>query len=323
MSDANGNPAPPRLTFVANLFLPFQVAARSLRDWGYYDEMLQAKCVQLLLDSATVTPAADQAPLRERLAALVRRGREAIPDWGYVFELEMTLVRVLPEADLRRRTWRLREEYRRQATADLFDAYSKSNPPSPETAPLQDLEADASFLLNELHRLRAGQLRLEVIRAYFSAATLVMAAVGILAMVAARYYLRGWNMAVLVPVTGMFGAFFSLMGRMYAIPAKGDLLDRASSTWRKVVWVLVPLVSAAQGMLSAFVLYLILAAGLGQISGTLFPAFKAEPFPANPLDAPSAAKLLVWCFVAGFAERLVPDVLGQLAAKADARGKGR
>ena len=121
------------------------------------------------------------------------------------------------------------------------------------------------------------------------------------------------------------------------------------------MWALTPFISAAQGAIAALVVYLILMAGIDEVSKT-FPKFVSkeevaksdklmrdewaeakeaaikagkEPrkpprpqrnFPAEPASPTDAAKLYVFCFLAGFSERLVPDVLSQLATKAKARG---
>jgi hypothetical protein len=35
----------------------------------------------------------------------------------------------------------------------------------------------------------------------------------------------------------------------------------------------------------------------------------------NPVSAADLAKLLIWCLIAGFAERLIPDTLNRLIAR--------
>lgn len=64
--------------------------------------------------------------------------------------------------------------------------------------------------------------------------------------------------------------------------------------------------------------YLIIAAGF--IKGDLFPAL--NPFTALPVQASDWAKLLVMAFLAGWAERLVPDALDRLVAQANAKSDG-
>ena len=78
------------------------------------------------------------------------------------------------------------------------------------------------------------------------------------------------------------------------------------------------------GAIAAVVLYLIFVAGL--MSGSLFPTISCVEgksctdvtelmrfyVPAGPQDV---GKALVWAFIAGFSERLVPDLLQGLVVK--------
>jgi hypothetical protein len=77
------------------------------------------------------------------------------------------------------------------------------------------------------------------------------------------------------------------------------------------------------GAVFAVVLYLVLAAGF--LKGALFPQFTALPSDpkqgvtfidffnaSSPVGLEDVARVLVWSFLAGFAERLVPDTLDRL-----------
>ena len=79
------------------------------------------------------------------------------------------------------------------------------------------------------------------------------------------------------------------------------------------------------GALTAAILFIAFAAGFVQ-GGSIFPTFACQAgdkmcgsfdkliHEFGPADATDYARTLVWCFVAGFAERLVPDKLKGLAA---------
>jgi hypothetical protein len=87
------------------------------------------------------------------------------------------------------------------------------------------------------------------------------------------------------------------------------------------------LVPPVVGALSAAILFIAFAAGVVQ-GGSFFPTFACQTADKicgtfdtlihqfGPADATDYARTLVWCFVAGFAERLVPDKLKGLAAGA-------
>lgn len=64
----------------------------------------------------------------------------------------------------------------------------------------------------------------------------------------------------------------------------------------------------------------------GMLKGPLFPEFKGyeeeyenilSVFSITPLKSLDAAKALLWAFIAGFSEKLIPNILDKLAAQAE------
>jgi hypothetical protein len=70
--------------------------------------------------------------------------------------------------------------------------------------------------------------------------------------------------------------------------------------------------SAISGAVFAGVLYMLFAAGL--VQGKLFPTIPGLGVSTKDFTE-DFAKLLIWCFIAGFAERFVPDTLDHLVAR--------
>jgi len=79
----------------------------------------------------------------------------------------------------------------------------------------------------------------------------------------------------------------------------------------------------AVSIIFAFLLYLMLVAGL--IGGDMFPKFVERPLPegaywnmklflteVEPATYKDIAKILVWSFIAGYAERFVPNLVGKI-----------
>lgn len=140
---------------------------------------------------------------------------------------------------------------------------------------------------------------------------------------------HGYLMEMVV-MLGALGAFFSALIRLYSYKDLPKALVvsslRGLSGLHLAVYSLVPPVV---GAISAAVIFLLFAAGIVE-GGALFPKFacgddggaidKCRSFrgmisdwgPDGPADY---AKALIWGFVAGFAERLVPDTLRGLAKR--------
>jgi hypothetical protein len=128
-----------------------------------------------------------------------------------------------------------------------------------------------------------------------------------------------------VILAGCLGAFFSALTRLYNYEdLPKALVMRELQVLPRGHLLIYSLVPAVVGAISAAVFYVIFAGEL--IQGDLFPRFKCDLGDQkcnlfrtlmnnwHPSDAKDYAKILVWAFIAGFAERLVPSTLESLSA---------
>lgn len=133
----------------------------------------------------------------------------------------------------------------------------------------------------------------------------------------AVHYVDVWCM---VFAAGATGGLLSLQRRLQSLPSYGESLSDLVELSGRMTVRFTPII----GGVFAIVLFLVFASGLA--SGALFPtlppktnvsdftAFIEHLQPENTLDW---GKLLVWSFIAGFAERFVPDTLDRLIARSE------
>ena len=128
---------------------------------------------------------------------------------------------------------------------------------------------------------------------------------------------------------GAVGAGFSVLSRLYSLAWTPRLTAQIEDTQALKKGLVVNCVlSLAEGVIAAGVIYLLFASGL--VKGDLFPAFDDQTggsgsifmqfLDFQPKNVSDVAKLLAWAFIAGFAERLVPDKLNRLAGMAAEQG---
>ena len=144
-----------------------------------------------------------------------------------------------------------------------------------------------------------------------------------------------------VACAGVIGGCVSMLQRIQSAPTEGDALFNLAALTNG--WIGLSL-SPLYGAIFASLLFILFAAGI--LKGSVFPTIetagtkveqtapsavpaatpaptgilKAEDFlkQTGPKDGISFALLMIWSFIAGFAERLVPDTLNRLVAKTEA-----
>lgn len=122
---------------------------------------------------------------------------------------------------------------------------------------------------------------------------------------------------VVVIMSGLIGGFVGLQRRLKELTVAD--LELIAASW--VYTCLSPLV----GGILALLLYILFLSGL--LSGDLFPHFIADEkvekitgfasiFQQHGSDYKEYAKLIFWCFIAGFSERFVTDVISRFEGEA-------
>lgn len=195
------------------------------------------------------------------------------------------------------------------------------------------MELDPSKPTDEKELRQA--LRVEVYRrllsSYFISTLAVAGLVFLPSMLA--HARKGWDAPMELPILvfvalfGAMGAFFSALARLYRLEGTARALTSEDlRRLRSPYLVLYSLIPPITGVIAALVLYLAIAAGL--ISGAAFQTFACiAPREAcdgfagflsyAPATAQDYAKAIVWGFIAGFAERFVPDALRRMVRRED------
>jgi hypothetical protein len=250
--------------------------------------------------------------------------------WGELFSVESYLLANEPLPVLRRRAWNIRDKFREVVGQRQYDTYLLSAPPNEnkleKEGDVELLQSDLGRLLDALHWSYAlipvrERIRAQIIR-YVAAQIVVWVLVILaLALVCAHYDQTFLATGLFVLLAGALGGFLSLLRRIQLTPTTGDpLLSIFELENGRVSLYLAPL----SGAIFALVLFFIFLAGL--LQGALFPTLADAPMRLriglvwwegkDPTFA-AYAMLLVWSFIAGFAERLVPDTLARLVQRSE------
>jgi hypothetical protein len=116
--------------------------------------------------------------------------------------------------------------------------------------------------------------------------------------------LNHWGLIPFVGIAGAFGASFSMMTSLRTRLAESSFEDLKLN--RSILMILARVLV---GIGAGFLLFFFVKSGL--LAGKAFPALEEEIVAegVRTLSVPDFAKLFIWCFVAGFSEKLVPNLL--------------
>ena len=253
---------------------------------------------------------------------------EADLTWDDVFSLDDVLIDVKPIQDIRRERWWWLERYQSLAQKQEFDAYVASNPPNATDPDGDAVRSDVKQLAASVHYILTNDTAREAILNKFrvSMLTIVLVIFLTIVIVGTTQLYDYITASILVLFAGYAGGVLSVQQRLQSV-TNGLLLNRALETpSSKLSLYVVPL----QGAVFAVLLYILFIGHL--IQGDLFPKIMPDPTgdycsktenvvvqllnctaPAGPFEF---AKLLAWSFIAGFAERLVPDTISRLVGDA-------
>jgi len=288
--------------------------------------------------AAEVEELADEPPSRplERVRLLLEKGQNE-PTWLDAYEIEQQLVHLLPASKLKSELGvRLAEAHSvlKPFKAQAYGEAAKCAGTEPSQRGLlsrlvNDLQW--TYTVNEAKRQFWGMLtrRTAWMLAYCAAAFLVSM---FLAQVVQRdafpwlsvaqwgtleFHPLSWRSLLLVCAAGAWGASFSML-----LSLKKVDLEKVSLDQLKVM--LTPGVFLARvciGTGGALVLLFFMISGV--LSGTVFPDFAAgEPGGGSAatanlvVNSKSLVLLVLWCFIAGFSEKLVPSLLADSERRA-------
>ncbi|HEY4360569.1 MAG TPA: hypothetical protein VGN17_06355 [Bryobacteraceae bacterium] len=216
-----------------------------------------------------------------------------------------------------------------QAIPDLRSRWAvmsgePANATPPDAARPEDLLAEASFLTVMIHGHYGLMQTFENTKRWI----LVWMTLGLLIGVGICLYANakghlGNGVLALDLAAGVLGGYTSCLWRVFqAVPGNELVAATQAILSDRVAVVVKPVL----GGIFAIALHLLFMSKL--LSGPLFPALTIDGsdttvhfvnFLTGTVSAAPAefAKLLIWCFLAGFAERFVPDVLDSLATRAE------
>ena len=312
-----------------------------LQDHGYvYFDHLKAEYGNIQMDNATEEAKSTIKKINEK-----RNDSSLKLTWSDIYTFESIHLRLLDDNCLPRKVWDLRNRYREIIGLKEYEAYLASKPPEITGEVKADsLRADIEFLLNKIYLNYSLNPFNEKMRSSISKRVTITVLIGLGLIILTGIFptflsflesfipflsenANGVKMhsatILMVLFAGAMGGLMSMLQRYNNLVREGDPINRIiMQSWYQIF------VPAINGALFAVLLYMIFIGEL--IQGDFFPkitnlsgtssgrsgitALLTENGPENGNEY---AKLIIWAFIAGFAERFVPDTLTKIIPKKD------
>lgn len=298
------------------------------RRQGQLDDEFAMKYFKLVIGQYKTMENKVNDPAAEAEAQQIIAMDPAKVEWEDIYRLELAILKLEPVKGLCRKAWIMRQEYSEIASADERAKYAESKPPPADDPGKVDeelLRADLVRLQEEMNWAYIVMWIEEEFRSRLTA-EIFWWAIGALFLFAAAAVKFGLDLHdthflfASVVFAGFMGGAISTVRKLQSINLSGNAdlnlleLERGRGSIA---------VSPFLGAAFAVVLLYIFVAGM--LKGSLFPDFNGTPnslFACDLANCADRAKLLIWSFIAGFAEQFVPDRLDDIAKKgADAAKK--
>jgi hypothetical protein len=294
---------------------------------------------QLEVEVESLCPPDYVAAHAAELAAL-QAANATDPGWSSTHRLEYLLLEGLPDQILMQRSRVHRQRLLALVGPEGAAVFSEAFPKPADDWSSEKLRSQALGLLMEVQRLRHVQSEFSRLRNRLLCVSLVPGCAFVSLALWYAIDFPGQPLIASVSIFGLMGGYLSVLLRLGTLrwglqhAANYQQVDRVF--WNLFLNVVL---STLQGALGAIVLYFIFSSNV--LSSPAFPnlvdalqhareAFERLAFSkglAGPyiprgtdLNHQQFSQLMLWSTIAGFSERLVPDVLGSLSKGAIADG---
>jgi hypothetical protein len=311
----DGQPAPKR-AFNLSAALGFDEEIENLREQFYVTLRAQLARVE------------DRAPPESNALRRVREllAPERRPRWSECYEVEQLMVNLVDEATLKAeldvRLVEAKQNLKRDGLHEYYEREAREA--DMDTTGRRVLLARLLDDLQWRYTVQEGKRRFSKSLTTRTSLAFLMALAGF-CVLAGLAYLQRWEftsgdirLLYAAGVVGTWGATFSMLTGLQGSIEKSAIYDL--NVMRSVTMVTA---RALVGAGAACILYLFFHSGF--LSGSAFPNLTGSTAcrtdgATDCLKMSMVALLMVWCFVAGFSEKLVPGLLARAERKVDGEG---